>query len=425
MKRSTKLVLGGLVFGAAACGLFAARWWKRQHTFASMPFQAPVVANAVPARIRLLPVATGVDRPSDIEFVPGGGTRAVILEQAGKARLVDFGPALKGGAATDVHAAPLVLDLWVRAVSEMGLLGLAFHPKWKERGTMYVYFDPWVHKDLRARVAEFKLMPDDLGKKPAVETRTLVELDELFAIHQGGQVAFGPDGKLYVGFGDGGTANDSQSNGQNLGSLNGKLLRFDVDGPSFIPKDNPFVGRAGARPEVWAYGLRTPWRFSFDGAGHPIVGDVGQEGREEIDLVSKGDNLGWKLREGSICSQSTPSCPTAGLTDPIYDYDRTIGTSVTGGFVVTGSRIPALKGKYVFGDYTRGRIWAMDLPTAAPAAGTPPPKTNPELLGEWPRLFSSFGRDAAGDLYVADQAMGEVLALMPLETAAAAEPAAK
>jgi glucose/arabinose dehydrogenase len=414
MKRSTKVVLGGLLGAAALVGLYGARWWKRQHTADALAFQVPVVTQPVPAKIRLVPVAVGVERPSDVQFVPGGGTRAVILEQAGKARLVDFGPALAGGAPADAHAAPLVLDLWVRAISEMGLLGLAFHPQYAKRGLLYVYYDPWIHTTLRSRIAEFKLPADELGKHPAVETRTLVEIDQEVAVHQGGQVAFGPDGKLYVGFGDGGNANDPRGNAQNLGSLHGKLLRLDVDGPSLVPRDNPFVKRQGARPEVWAYGMRNPWRFSFDKAGHAIVGDVGQEGREEVDLVSAGDNQGWKMREGRICSQTSPHCPTAGLVDPIYDYDRTVGTCVTGGFIATGERVPLLKGRYVFADYTRGRIWAMNLPDAAPAAGAPAPDLKPELLGEWPRLLVSFARDAAGDLYIADQATGEILALMPL-----------
>lgn len=377
-------------------------------------FQAPVIAHAVPARLRLLPVAVGFDRPSDVQFVPGGGARAVVLEQAGKARLVDFAPALAGGAPALESTAPLVLDLWVRALSEMGLLGLAFHPRYAETGKLYVYYDPWMHKDLKSRIAEFELPADELGKHPAAETRVLIEMDQSIAVHQGGQVTFGPDGKLYVGFGDGGQANDPSNHAQDLGVLKGKLLRLDVDGPSLAPADNPFVKRAGARPEVWAYGLRNPWRFSFDPAGRAIVGDVGQEAREELDVVSAGDNMGWKLREGRTCSQTAPSCSTQGFVEPLLDYDRTVGASITGGFIATGDRVPLIKGKYVFADFVRGRIWAVTLPAGGAGAngGAGPPL---ELLGEWPRLFSTFGRDAAGDLYVADQAAGEILALMPVK----------
>jgi glucose/arabinose dehydrogenase len=412
MKRPTKILLASAAGAFALMGLYAYRWWHHQHTMAGNVFYAPaVVTNAVPARLRLVPVAMGFDRPSDIQFVPGGGTRAVVLEQAGKARLVDFAPALAGGAPAVGPTAPLVLDLWVRALSEMGLLGLAFHPRYPQNGKLYVYYDPWVHKDLHSRIAEFKLPADELGKHPAVESRVLIEMDQSIAVHQGGQVTFGPDGKLYVGFGDGGQANDPNGNAQNLGILKGKILRLDVDGPNLAPADNPFVKRAGARPEVWAYGLRNPWRFSFDPAGRAIVGDVGQEAREELDAVTAGDNMGWKFREGRVCSQTKPDCTPEGFVEPLLDYDRTVGASITAGFIATGDRVPLIKGKYVFADFVRGRLWSMTLPTGAPTATNPPL----ELLGEWPRLFSSFGRDAAGNLYIADQASGEILALMPLK----------
>jgi glucose/arabinose dehydrogenase len=416
MKRSAWVAIAGVLGLLLLGGVFGGvRWWRRQHSVDKLLFKAPVIASSVPARLRLVTVGVGFERPTDIQFVPGGGTRAVVLEQGGHAKMVDVAPALSGGAPADAHKAPLVLDIWVRSLVEMGLLGLAFHPHYPERPMLYVYYDPWVHTTLLTRIAEFKLPLEDLGKKPAVETRVLVELEQKVTMHQGGQVAFGPDGKLYVGLGDGGSANDPAHNAQNLGSLNGKLLRLDIDGPNVAPSDNPFIKRAGARPEVWAYGLRNPWRFSFDGAGHPIVGDVGQEGREEIDLVSAGANFGWNMREGRMCSQTVPNCPTEGLTDPIHDYDRTVGSSVTGGYIATGNRVPALKGKYVFADFVRGRIWSMTLPAKAPAAGAPAPAVGAELLGEWPRLFSTFGRDAAGDLYIADMASGDVLALMPLE----------
>lgn len=281
---------------------------------------------------------------------------------------------------------------------------------------MYVCYDPWVQGVLRTRIAEFKLPSEELGQHLGVESRVLLELDQKVAVHQAGQVAFGPDGKLYVAIGDGSTANDPEGNAQNLGSLHGKLLRLDVDGKALAPRDNPFVNRPGARPEIWAYGLRNPWRFSFDSQGRIFAGDVGQEAREEIDLITAGANLGWNLREGQICSQTSPNCPVEGLIDPVHAYDRIAGASVTGGFEVTGRRVPELKGRYVFADFVRGRIWSMRLPTSPPpTAGAPPGDPQLQLLGEWPRLFSTFGRDAAGDVYVADVATGEVLALMPLQ----------
>jgi glucose/arabinose dehydrogenase len=415
MKRKHVVVLVAVV---AVLGLVAAlsvRWWRRQHSFSGYVFQAPAVATA-PARLRLLPVATGFDRPTDVQFVPGGGTRAIVLEQTGHGRLIDVAPALAGGKPDDAHTAPLVIDVWVRSLGEMGLLGLAFHPHYQQRGTIYVYYDPWTHDILRSRIAEFKLPFETLGKQPAVETRTLLELDQDGSLHQGGQVAFGPDGKLYIGIGDSSPpAGDTHGWAQKLDSLHGKLLRLDVDAPNIVPQDNPFVGRTGARPEVWAYGLRNPWRFSFDSTGQAIVGDIGHETREELDLVKAGANMGWNHREGRICHPPATQCPSEGLTDPVFDYDRTVGSCIIAGYVVTGKRLPELTGKYVFADFVRGRIWSMRLPATAPAAGAPPPDVHLELLGEWPRLFSAFAQDAAGDLYVVDIATGEMLALMPLK----------
>jgi glucose/arabinose dehydrogenase len=180
-----------------------------------------------------------------------------------------------------------------------------------------------------------------------------------------------------------------------------------------IPKDNPFVGRPEVRPEIWAYGLRNPWRFSFDKEGHAIVGDVGQEGREELDLVSKGDNLGWNVREGSICGQGITDCVKPEMTDPIFEYDRTVGECIIGGETATGTRIAEIQGKYIFADFVRGRIWAIDLPPKAPKAGEAWTPLVPKVLGQWGKLFTSFAHDNDGNLYVTDVVAGEVLALMP------------
>jgi glucose/arabinose dehydrogenase len=207
---------------------------------------------------------------------------------------------------------------------------------------------------------------------------------------------------------------DTHGWAQDLTSLHGKLLRLDVDGPTVVPRDNPFVGKAGARPEIWAYGLRNPWRFTFDGQGRAIVGDVGHETREELDLVTAGANMGWNHREGRICHPPATTCRSEGLVDPVYDYDRTVGSCIVAGFIVKGKRIPALTGKYVLADFVRGRIWSMNVPTAIPVTGAAPADVGLELLGEWPRLLASFAEDAAGDLYITDIATGEILALMPL-----------
>jgi glucose/arabinose dehydrogenase len=212
---------------------------------------------------------------------------------------------------------------------------------------------------------------------------------------------------LYIGFGDGGSADDPHGNGQNLSTLLSKMLRIDVDrrdpGLQYaIPKDNPFVGKAGARPEIWAYGLRNPWRYSFDPRGRLIVADVGQNHEEEIDIVERGANLGWNRREGRHCFPIGQSCDAKGLVDPIFEYGRGDGISVTGGYVYQGKALPELAGKYIFGDYGSGRVWALDLPdTIKP--------TTAKVLGVWPRTFSTFGRDGSGEIYAGDYASGEIV----------------
>lgn len=411
-------VLGSIgaigVLGAAGAVYYK---WRRAHTLITAHFDVPVAQASVPARLEFVTVATGLEQPTDVQFVPGGGTRALVAEQNGHVRLMDFGPALKGGAPAEAQSSPLALDLTVRAQGEMGLLGFAFHPHYRERGMIYAYYAPWVHDTLVSRIAEFSLPFAELGKSVGSEKRVLLEFPQQFVMHQGGQVAFGPDERLYVGIGDGSTANDPAGRSQDLGSIHGKLLRLDVDGPSLIPADNPFTQRAGARGEIWAYGLRNPWRFSFDAKGRAIVGDVGQEGREEVDMVTSGANLGWNPRQGRLCSNPEKPCPLDGFTEPVHDYDRSVGSCVVGGYQATGTRVPALTGKYVFADFVRGRIWAMPLPEESPKVGVESPPVEPELLGEWPKLFSTFARDSAGDIYVADVVTGEILALVPTDSA--------
>lgn len=412
MKRGTVVALVALGVTLVGAGVAGQRWWEYQHTAQVQLFETPQVAQA-PTLLGLKPMITGLEQPSDVVFVPGSKTQVVVLEQAGKARLLDIAGPLAGGPPVDAKTAPLVLEIWVRSMSEMGLLSMAFHPKYEENGKFYARYDPWIHNTLRSRLAEFELPKAELGKRVATEKRTLIEVDQGVPLHQGGQVMFGPDGKLYVGFGDGGTANDSERSGQNLGSVKGKILRFDVDGPNLIPEDNPFVKQAGARGEVWAYGLRNPWRFIFDKAGNAIVGDVGQEGREELDLVAAGANLGWNIREGTICGLGLTTCVGPEFVDPIFEYDRSVGSCIIGGVSATGSKVPEIAGKYIFADFVRGRIWSMDLPAKAPKAGEPWTPIEPKLLGEWAKLFAAFALDADGNAYVTDVSAGEVLAILP------------
>jgi glucose/arabinose dehydrogenase len=234
----------------------------------------------------------------------------------------------------------------------------------------------------------------------------LLEIRQPYRNHNGGLNLFGPDGMLYIGMGDGGSAGDPHNNGQRLDTLLGKMLRLAVDGGAAyrVPGDNPFVDRPGARAEIWAYGLRNPWRFSFDRvSGRLFVADVGQNAIEEVDIVERGGNYGWNIMEGSEC-YGAQTCDKTGLRLPIAEYGHAQGCSVTGGYVYRGSRIPGLVGRYIFGDYCSGRLWTLAEETG----------------GRWGMAawlptglaISSFGEDQHGELYVVDH-RGAVYLLSP------------
>jgi len=356
-------------------------------------------------------VARGLSKPTDLQFVPGGGGLALALEQGGKVRLLDLSRAADR-AAPPAEPSATVLDLAVRTDSELGLLGLAFHPRYRDNGLVYVNSTP-AGGTMRTRIAEWRLAPAELGKVPAHDERVILEVDQPYPNHNAGQLAFGPDGLLYVGFGDGGWRGDPHGNAQNPKVLLGKMLRIDVDGRSAgayaIPPDNPFVGKAGVRPEIWATGLRNPWRYSFDPHGRLIVADVGQDRFEEIDLVARGDDLGWNAREATHCFEPKEGCRTEGFVEPIFEYGRETGSCVTGGYVYTGSSIAELRGRYVFADFVSGVVFALPLPNPdIPEKGLREGKK----LGVWPMLVSSFGRDEQGELYAVDYGQGGVYRLV-------------
>ena len=309
----------------------------------------------------------------------------------------------------------LTIDVPTR--SEQGLLGLAFHPKFEDNGRFFVNHIVDVDGEQRTRVTEFA------GLEAPGSGRTVIEIPQPYANHNGGQVAFGPDGMLYVGMGDGGWRDDPKGHGQNGATLLGSMLRIDVDGRDdglgyAVPPDNPWVGQAGVAPEAWAIGLRNPWRYSFTPDGRLLVADVGQNTYEEVNLVSAGDNLGWKVREGRSCFPpgDGADCPTpveGGLQDPIYVYDHDEGASITGGFVYTGPSIPALQGRYVFGDFVSGRLWAIPVP--AEAVPPSPPPVEAAALGRFPVLVSTFAQGPDGELYLADFKDGTVYRLAPAD----------
>lgn len=298
---------------------------------------------------------------------------------------------------TNAAAVSAFLDLTGRVGregNEEGLLGLTFHPRYAENGFAYVYYT--AYNPRRSVISRFKVSGDANRLDPASET-VILEVAQPFANHNGGMIAFGPDGYLYIGSGDGGSANDPQRNGQNLGVLLGKLLRIDVDrqeaGRAYaIPADNPFVNQAGARGEIWAYGLRNPWRFSFDRAtGALWAGDVGQNRLEEIDIIKRGLNYGWNIMEGSSCLSGT-TCNRAGLEPPIAEYGRDKGCSVTGGYVYRGPSLTWLRGAYLYADFCSGRIWAVRHDGSK--------VTEEREMANTGRSVSSFGEDAAGEVYV-------------------------
>ena len=357
--------------------------------------------------IELELVARGFHTVTDIQRVPGSDDHAVVLVKGGRARFVSLGT----GDVVSADRSPLVFQVEVRQSSELGLLGMAFHPKYQQNGLFYVNYTP-NDGEQRTRISEWHLEKQRLGRALASERRIILEVAQPYDNHNAGQLVFGPDGMLYIGVGDGGRAHDPHQHGQNLATLLGSMLRIDIDrsdrGLAYaIPKDNPFVGEPAARPEIWAYGLRNPWRYSFDDRKRLIVADVGQDRYEEVDIVGRGDNLGWAVREARHCLKLGLRCASSGFKEPIFEYGRELGQSIIGGYQYRGARLPALKGKYVLADYQSGRLWALSLPSAP--AGT----AESQELGQFRRLISTFGQDGRGELYVGDFGSGDLLKLVP------------
>ncbi|AMV29873.1 Soluble aldose sugar dehydrogenase YliI precursor [Gemmata sp. SH-PL17] len=283
--------------------------------------------------------------------------------------------------------------------NEEGFLGMAFHPKFKTNGEVFVFYTPKKENKVNV-VSRFKLSKDDPTKlDPASEEQIIRFENKLFWNHDGGTVLFGPDGYLYVIHGDGGAANDPQENGQNLGVLYGKILRLDVDnkadGKNYaIPKDNPFVDKKGARPEIWAYGIRNIWRMSFDRkTGKLWAGEVGQNLYEEINIIEKGGNYGWNIRESLHPFGAKGVGPRKDLIDPIWEYHHNVGKSITGGGVYRGKALPELEGHYLYADYVTSKIWALKYDETAKRVTANRTIKDPE------KPVLSFGEDEQGEMY--------------------------
>ena len=400
--------------------------------FCSLIFTASASAQPLP-KIELRPVFPNlkIDRPMWMSEAPDGSGRMFIVYQDGKIMIVKRES--DGGDAKEFLN---IEDRHPHFDNEDGLMSIAFHPGFKTNGLFYVYYNQKNPADqhtqpqnypFRSVISEFKVSAADPDQADMSSERILFEVPQPFSNHKGGELAFGPDGYLYLGLGDGGAGDDPFGSGQNTATLLAKMLRIDVNTRTTlgkgirarqlqygIPSDNPFVSEPdmnglGARKEIFAYGLRNPWRYSFDRAtGDLWVGDVGQDLWEEVDLVTTGGNYGWSVREGA--HHFKPGPPGAQYVEPVMEYphkpnllpqslfpDHSIGLCVIGGYVYRGTKYPTLEGVYIYGDYNLGTIWGFRYDRDAHKV------TAQELLLDQKKNITSFAEDLEGEIYVLTQ----------------------
>jgi len=347
----------------------------------------------------------GFEKPTNIVAPDDGSDRMFVTEQTGVIRVVKKG-VLSKTPALDIKSR-------VGSGSELGLLGLAFPPKFADKGYAYIYF---TDKSMVSRFYRIRMSASDPDTFDPKTMQEILSVQQPFPNHNGGQLAFGPDGYLYIGLGDGGSGGDPGNRAQDLSTVLGKILRIDVestpDAPGYkVPADNPFaklspssaMTKSTAKPEIWAYGLRNPWRFSFDSkSGDLWIADVGQSQWEEIDYVAAGSkggmNFGWNLYEGGDPFKAT-SKTLAGYVWPVFAYTHRQGISVTGGYVYNGSAYPGMRGLYVFGDYGSGNIWTIRHEGTTFAEN---------LARKTFYKISTFGVDGSGELWVADYSAGRI-----------------
>ena len=354
------------------------------------PEGPPAIAVLVPA----FPGLPEYDRPIALIDLPAHDLLLLVLQEGRVLGIPRDGP---------YDAPHTVHDQRQDTVccSEEGLLSIALDPDFATNGYVYAYYTAAVPRGV-TRLSRFATggQGETFAFDPASEL-TLMEFEQPFVNHNGGTVLFGPDGMLYLGLGDGGAANDPLAHGQNLATHLGTITRIDVRNateaaPYLIPPDNPFLDRDGVLPEIWAYGLRNPWRMSFDPeTGLLWAGDVGQNRVEEISVIERGGNYGWKTMEGSRCFDPETGCDRSGLTLPVWEYSHAVGCSVTGGYVYRGEAIPALYGWYVYSDYCTGIITAIHAETAVSGGFVEPVV----LWDKGPIEAVSFAEDAGGELY--------------------------
>src|SRR6266699_890863 len=363
-------------------------------------------------QVELVPIASNFTNPLDIQQPNDGSGRLFVVEQSGRIKFIQNG---------NVPGTPyLDVSSLIVSVGEEGLLGLAFHPNFSQNGCFYVnYTTTRLTGALQTVIAEYRATPVNANTVSTATEQRLITVNQPESNHNGGGLAFGPDGNLYIGLGDGGRAGDQHGNtgnAQDLRTRLGKSLRIHVgcNGTYTVPTDNPFHTQPTPTNEIWLYGLRNPFRFSFDRAtGNLWIGDVGQDSFEEVDRLTPqqgGANLGWRCKEGTHNFNFTSNCQTATFLDPIFDYDRLQGDeTVIGGYVYHGTNIAALGGNYIFGDFISGRIWSLAQ----------------NSQGQWVRTFlvnagggdlAGFGQDASGELYLARYSSGAVVRLHQVGT---------
>jgi len=343
----------------------------------------------------------GFTRPLFLTHSPDGTNRIFVVQQNGVIRVFPNDSAVTF-AATFLN----ISNKLSSSDGEQGLLGLAFHPNYRTNGYFYVNYT--APNPLRTVVARFSVSQNDPNKADSLSEYKIFEVNQPFVNHNGGMILFGADGYLYVGMGDGGSAGDPQNNAQNLSSLLGKILRIDVDRTTAttnyaIPPDNPLRGNTqGYREEVWAYGFRNPWRFSEDTVSGQIwVGDVGQNAWEEIDLLQRGGNYGWRIMEGAHCYNPPSGCSTTGLILPVKEYPNAGSEcSVTGGYIYRGAARPELVGAYIYADYCSGKIWKFRYSNGQVSEDS--------LLIDAPFSISSFGIDQNNELHICNYSGGNI-----------------
>lgn len=358
----------------------------------SIALNAKGATHATPS-IKLKKVGV-VNKPTEIVASPNAADSLIILEKDGRAIEMQIN---SGGISK-------IFDLKVNSASEMGLLGIAFHPDFVKNRTFYLHYNPAGTQT--SKISEWK-WPANANPR---EIRDILSVKQPYANHNGGRILFDHSANLLIGFGDGGWANDPKLNGQNPKTLLGAILRLQVD-PQFkepyrIPTDNPFVNSTSKRPEIFIWGLRNPWKFSLRNDGSLVVADVGQNKLEEISILRSGDNAGWNLKEGNQCFSSTP-CPAENLVDPIFEYDHDTGNSITGGEIIRDPRLKSLHNHYIFADFGSGRIMAIHLEQS-------PQKPVAMLdLGKTALNPATFGLDSHNRVYIGDYSTGAIYRLDP------------